>query len=344
MTGTSGTNGMSEQEQRLAELLKRAVPEPPYQLSAEEITMRLVDRSRRSWMVPALAAAAVMIIGASIGAVAATRPDSAAPKAPVAAQGTLPAQAPSPQPISPGCHDAAAPSPSPSLRVVGGMVTVPAVTGLRLARAEQVVQQAGLLAAVVVAPAHGAPAGTVLSERPAEGTRAPRYTPVLLTVAAQAGRAQPTTPTATPSPAATPVPSPTGAAVPSAAPVPSPTCSASATPVPSASPIEVPSVAPTPEPSASPVGVPSVAPTPVPSASPVGAPTPVPTRAAGVTVPNVVGMQEAQAQSVLQLAGFNVLVFPNAPEPSGRPKGTVFKQSPAAGTLLARGSTVTIYG
>jgi beta-lactam-binding protein with PASTA domain len=55
-------------------------------------------------------------------------------------------------------------------------------------------------------------------------------------------------------------------------------------------------------------------------------------------------MGESQAASVLQRAGFNVVIFPNAPEPSGQPRGTVFKQSPLAGTLLTRGSTIRIYG
>jgi beta-lactam-binding protein with PASTA domain len=53
-------------------------------------------------------------------------------------------------------------------------------------------------------------------------------------------------------------------------------------------------------------------------------------------------MQEAQATSVLQQAGFSVKIV-SAPEPNGQPRGTVFKQSPPGGTVAARGSVITIY-
>jgi serine/threonine-protein kinase len=65
----------------------------------------------------------------------------------------------------------------------------------------------------------------------------------------------------------------------------------------------------------------------------------VSTGAAPVTVPNVVGQQEAQAQSALQAKNLQVQVKsdPNSTQPSG----TVVSQNPSGGTL-APGSTVTI--
>jgi beta-lactam-binding protein with PASTA domain/tRNA A-37 threonylcarbamoyl transferase component Bud32 len=65
----------------------------------------------------------------------------------------------------------------------------------------------------------------------------------------------------------------------------------------------------------------------------------VSTGAAPVTVPNVVGQQEAQAQSALQAKNLQVQVKsdPNSTQPSG----TVVSQNPSGGTA-APGSTVTI--
>ena len=62
---------MSTEEERLAQLLKRLVPEPPVQLSADEITAPSARLSARSWTPPALAAAAVVAIGVTVGLVAA---------------------------------------------------------------------------------------------------------------------------------------------------------------------------------------------------------------------------------------------------------------------------------
>ncbi len=95
---------MTTEEQRLAELLKRSVPEPPFELSAERVTVRHVDGSRRPWLMPALAAAAVVLV-AGAGAVlkvtqnpspAASSPSKqAAPATTTAAHGPgAPAEAP----------------------------------------------------------------------------------------------------------------------------------------------------------------------------------------------------------------------------------------------------------
>jgi hypothetical protein len=59
---------MTMEEQRLSELLKRSVPEPPVELSADRVTVPHIDSSRRSWVMPALAAAAVVLVaGAGFG-------------------------------------------------------------------------------------------------------------------------------------------------------------------------------------------------------------------------------------------------------------------------------------
>ena len=52
---------MTIEEQRLSELLKRSVPEPPFELSAGRVTVQHIDRSGRSWLMPVLAAAAVVL-------------------------------------------------------------------------------------------------------------------------------------------------------------------------------------------------------------------------------------------------------------------------------------------
>ncbi len=59
-----------------------------------------------------------------------------------------------------------------------------------------------------------------------------------------------------------------------------------------------------------------------------------------VTVPNVVGMTQANAQNALLAAGFNVTVtFQTVPAPQ---KGNVLSQSPAANTQAAKAANVTI--
>jgi len=56
---------MTIEEQRLSELLKRSVPEPPFELSAGRVTVQHIDRSGRSWLMPVLAAAAVVLVAAA---------------------------------------------------------------------------------------------------------------------------------------------------------------------------------------------------------------------------------------------------------------------------------------
>jgi hypothetical protein len=90
---------MTTEEQRLAELLKQTVPEPPFELSADRVTVRHVDRSGRPWLIPALAAAAVVLVaGAGAGLKATQHPSPAAPAAPQHAQVASTAPAATKQP------------------------------------------------------------------------------------------------------------------------------------------------------------------------------------------------------------------------------------------------------
>jgi eukaryotic-like serine/threonine-protein kinase len=59
-----------------------------------------------------------------------------------------------------------------------------------------------------------------------------------------------------------------------------------------------------------------------------------------VKVPDVVGQQQAAAQTDLQNKGFSVMV--NTDQNSSKPAGTVVKQNPTGGTSVAPGSKVTI--
>ena len=71
---------MTLEEQRLSELLKRSVPEPPLELSADRVTVQHEDQSRRSWLMPVLAAAAVVLVaGAGVGLNATRHGSSASP-------------------------------------------------------------------------------------------------------------------------------------------------------------------------------------------------------------------------------------------------------------------------
>jgi len=65
---------MTTEEQWLTELLNQSTPEPPVELSADRVTVPHVDKSRRSWLMPALAAASVVVVaGAGVGLEAAHR-------------------------------------------------------------------------------------------------------------------------------------------------------------------------------------------------------------------------------------------------------------------------------
>ncbi|HWG65539.1 MAG TPA: Stk1 family PASTA domain-containing Ser/Thr kinase [Streptosporangiaceae bacterium] len=62
----------------------------------------------------------------------------------------------------------------------------------------------------------------------------------------------------------------------------------------------------------------------------------------GVAVQSVIGDPKSTAKSILTNQGFTVNVQTQAP-PAGIQPGTVFQQNPTKGTILAKGSTVTIF-
>jgi hypothetical protein len=255
----SGERRMSAEERQLADLLKRVVPEPPRQLTYEEITVRNVDRTVKSWLAPALAAASILIIGGAVGAVAATNSGQAPPAAPAANQSSSPASG---RPTSPGCQPTAEPT---STTARGGSVVLPSVVGRQQMAAVAGIEQAGLIVIVREAASKTIPEGLVVAQAPAPGAHLSPGATVTLTVSAGAGGARPT---------ASAVPAPTASAAPT--PSPSATC---LTPGPVASPTGGPSPAPT----GAPVAVPSAAPT---GAAPAGTAGPATAPTAGTTVPS----------------------------------------------------------
>jgi hypothetical protein len=154
---------LNVEEQRLADLLKRAVPEPPRQLSADQITVRRARRSRGPravWTRPALAAAAVVII--AVTTALAARHWSA---------GTAPAPRGTGQPAA----SASPPSPRRTQGSPARSVTVPLVIGLPTVRAEQVLERLGLSVKVTetyVAILNAQP-GIVVTQFPVAGTTVP---------------------------------------------------------------------------------------------------------------------------------------------------------------------------
>jgi PASTA domain len=118
---------MSSEEERLARLLKRVVPEPTVQLSADQITTRSAGPSARSWTVPTLAAAAVAAIGVTVGLVAAHQsPTGGTPS------------------LSALSSASARPSPQTGATCRGRTVTVPDVIGVAQDAAFAIIQDAGL--------------------------------------------------------------------------------------------------------------------------------------------------------------------------------------------------------
>jgi beta-lactam-binding protein with PASTA domain len=77
---------------------------------------------------------------------------------------------------------------------------------------------------------------------------------------------------------------------------------------------------------------------------PTATPTPMPKGVhVPVTVPNVVGMTQGQAEQVLASAGFTVRIVSEG-SPSGQhvPAGLVWSQNPPAGSVVAKGTIVTL--
>jgi hypothetical protein len=146
---------MSSEEDRLARLLKRAVPEPPVRLSADQITTRPARPTAKSWRLPALAAAAVVAIGVTVAVVAAQLPGSRGSDSSQLVSGA-----------------SARPSPQVSASCEGRTVTVPNVVGESMDAAGAMVQDAGLTAGIYFAPTTRVPAGTVMTQSLTAGSKA----------------------------------------------------------------------------------------------------------------------------------------------------------------------------
>ena len=168
---------MNIDEQRLSQLLKGTVPHPPHALSADQVTIRPVDRPGKSWALPAMAAAAVVAIGVTAGALAANHAGGG-PSSPAS-----PGSGPAPTAGKP--PGTASGSTSPHATPTAGKAAVPNATGMSSAEGLQVMAAAGFTVTVMVAqaPADQAVApGTVYGQTPAAGTVAPPGTKVTLYV------------------------------------------------------------------------------------------------------------------------------------------------------------------
>lgn len=155
---------MNPEEQRLSQLLKRTVPEPPFRLSADQITTRRAAPPARAWMLPAMAAAAVLAIGTTVGVLATHHSGASRPG------GTRPAPG-----LSVAAPMSKAASPHPATSCHGATVIVPSVIGVTQDVAMAVAQQAGLSVEIrdAVPPAsRGVAPGIVFSQSLAPGTRA----------------------------------------------------------------------------------------------------------------------------------------------------------------------------
>jgi hypothetical protein len=163
---------LNVEEQRLADLLKRAVPEPPRQLSADQVAVRRAGRrpgSRAPWTRPVLAAAAVVII--AVTTALAARHWSA---------GTAPAPRGTVQPAA----SSSPPSPRRTQGSPARRVTIPLVIDLPVVSAERVLERLGLSVKVTetyVAVLNAQP-GIVVMQFPVAGTTVPSKTTVSVIV------------------------------------------------------------------------------------------------------------------------------------------------------------------
>jgi hypothetical protein len=180
---------MSAEQERLSQLLKMAVPEPPAELSADQITTRSVHRSAKSWALPTLAAAAVAAIGITIWAVA---PRDAGPAVPAASGAT------STRPAVAGTH------PQPTATCQGTTVFVPNVVGMTAAAATASLLAVGLNVTIheeVPPSSPTVPPGTVLAQALPAGSRAApgAVVDLLIAMASSTTATSPTDPDSAPS-------------------------------------------------------------------------------------------------------------------------------------------------
>jgi hypothetical protein len=178
---------MSAEEERLSWLLKNAVPQPPVEVTADQVTSRRpVDRSVKSWLLPALAAAAVVAIGVTIGVVAQRGPGPARPTG-LGTTGTSGASAStSSRPSASTSQPSASTSPQPAVNCPGGTVVVPNVIGTTFDAASAILQDVGLVAGSydAVPPASEAvPVGMVFAQTLPAGSKAVPGTGIWLGIA-----------------------------------------------------------------------------------------------------------------------------------------------------------------
>jgi PASTA domain len=193
---------VNSDEQWLADLLKRTVPQPPRQLTYGEITVpQRKEHSRKAWAMPVLAAAAVVAVGVALGATAARHSGSGT-------ESFQPASSKVP------ASSAATPTTPPSCTgtVAGSGVTVPNVAGQQVAAAMQVLAQLGLEMQITTIQASAVRPGTVTRQNPAPGTIVPPGAKVMLYDSAGGDSVTPTSAptTAGGSGCATAAPTPSG--------------------------------------------------------------------------------------------------------------------------------------
>jgi hypothetical protein len=150
-----------DEEQRLAQLLKRAVPEPPFALQPERVTARRRGHtSAKSWALPVLSAAAVLVIGVTIGAVTTHDPGQPARSAGSA--------------TSPTASASAAPRAT---------ATVPNLVGMTTATATRTVVRSGFIVRTIQVSSPTVPPGLVVAPAPAAGVKVAAGTTITLRVA-----------------------------------------------------------------------------------------------------------------------------------------------------------------
>lgn len=125
--------------------------------------------SRKPWLMPALAAAAVVVVGVTVGAVAAH--SSGGPGTPVAPSSTSRSAAPAPTATS---GPTAVPTKS------HGLLVVPNLVGLSVMQADQIAQAAGFAVEQREKAFPNLPKGTVGAQSPAAGTTVPIYVTIIL--------------------------------------------------------------------------------------------------------------------------------------------------------------------
>jgi eukaryotic-like serine/threonine-protein kinase len=196
----------------------------------------------------------------------------------------------------------------------GGSISVPAVTGLPVAQARAKIVAANLVVGPVTDQASATvPAGNVISTTPSDGTNVKAHSSVSLVVSA--GQAKKTVPSVTGQQQQQAITAITGAGLN----------------------YKLNQVAST-EPqntvvSQSPDGGTKVAP---------GTIVTLNVSEGDTTIPNVIGMTQANATNALQHQGFHVVPNVTSSAPPGTTPGTVFSMSPSAGSSVQSGSSVTI--